>query len=154
MIRILFVCHGNICRSPMGEYLLRDIAARKGWTEKDIYIESAATSTEEIGNGVYPPVKKLLEERGINCSKKRARRLRSDEYWNWDYILCFDAENVSEIGRICGQDLGHKVHLLGSYAGQQGDIADPWYTRDFKLCMEQTENGCKAFLELLTRYRD
>ena len=151
MINILFVCHGNICRSPMGEYLLRDIASRKGWTEADLHIESAATSTEEIGNHVYPPVKKLLEDHGINCSKKRARRIKHDEYWNWDYIIAFDNENVREIARICGPDIGHKVHLLKSYTGDSGEIADPWYTRDFQTCYDETYAGCEELLKVLTR---
>ena len=151
MIKVLFVCHGNICRSPMGEYILRDIAARLGWTESDIMIESAATSTEEIGNQVYPPVRKLLEAHGINCSRKRARHLKSDEYWNWDYIIAFDNENVSEIKRILGPDIGHKVHLLRSYVGDTGEIADPWYTRDFETCWKETEAGCREFIKILTR---
>jgi len=151
MIKVLFVCHGNICRSPLGEYLLRDMAARKGWTENDLYIESAATSSEEIGNHIYPPMKKILEDKGIKCSSKRARKLKQDEYWDWDYILCFDNENVREIERICGPDIGHKVHKLKSYIGDSGEIADPWYTRDFDTCYKETYACLEKFLEVLTR---
>ena len=151
MIRILFVCHGSICRSPMGAYLLRDIAARKGWGEADIHIESAATSAEEIGNPVYPPIRKILESHGINCSGYKARRLKADEYWDWDYIIVFDEENMRETKKIWGSDLGHKIHFIKSYSGKEGYVEDPWYTRDFETCYQEIKEGCEKFLETIVR---
>ena len=134
----------------MAEFVFKEMLRQKG-LENEYLIESRATSTEEIGNHVYPPVKKLLEDHGINCSKKRARRLKSDEYWNWDYIIAFDNENVREIARICGPDIGHKVHLLKSYIGESGEIDDPWYTRNFQKCYDETYAGCVELLKIISK---
>jgi len=98
MIKIIFVCHGNICRSPMAEFIMKQLVTERG-LDDSFYIESAATSTEEIGNGVYPPVKRLLEARGIDCNKKRARRITQADYENFDYILCMDSNNLRNLNR-------------------------------------------------------
>ena len=138
MTKILFICHGNICRSPMAEFIMKDLVCRAGLSEQ-FQISSAATSTEEIGNPVYPPVRKLLTEHGISCAGKTARQLTNADYDQFDRNMY----------RICGGDYADKMHLLGEYAGRRGDIPDPWYTRDFHATWQAVEAGCQGLLEQL-----
>ena len=147
MTRILFVCHGNICRSPMAEFLMRDLVKKAG-LEGQFHIESAATSTEEIGNPVYPPARRKLAEHGIGCTGKTARQLRREDYERFDLIIGMDAGNLRGIRRICGGDPADKVRLLLDYAGRPGqEVADPWYTGDFEAAWRDIEAGCRGLLE-------
>ncbi len=146
MIKVLFICHGNICRSPMAEFVLKEMVKEKG-IEGNFYIESAAISYEEIGNPVYPPVKRLLESLGIDCSNKHARIMTKNDYEEFDYILGMDISNIYGIKRIIGEDSSNKVHLLMEYTGENTEVSDPWYTRDFNEAYNDIYRGCKAFLE-------
>lgn len=150
MKKILFVCHGNICRSPMAEYIFRDEAGKAGL---EAYAESAATSSEEIwggvGNPVYPPVKKLLAERGIDCSDKRARLLTKRDYAGFDLIVVMDGANLRNTLRVFGGDPEGKVRKLLDFTGRGGDVADPWYTRDFTAAERNIDDGCKALIRAM-----
>ncbi len=146
MTRILFVCHGNICRSPMAEFVMKDIVAREGLSG-GFYIASAATSTEELGNGVYPPVRRLLAARGIDCSGKTARQLTRADYDSFDLLVGMDKANIRNMRRICGGDGEGKIRLLLSFAGREAEVADPWYTRDFEAAERDIDEGCRALLE-------
>lgn len=146
MIKVMFVCHGNICRSPMGEFILKDMAAKLG-REDEFLIRSSATSTEEISNPVYPPARAELERHGICCDGKYAVQLRHDDYEKYDVFLCMDSYNVKNAERILGGDPDGKVKKLLSYTGSGRDVSDPWYTGDFKTAYNDIYNGCKAFLE-------
>ena len=149
MIRILFVCHGNICRSPMAEFVMKDLVKKAG-LESQFYIESAATSTEEIGNPVYPPARRKLAEHGIDCTGKTARLLTRGDYARFDLWIGMDAENLWDMRRICGGDPEKKLHLLMEYAGRPGtEVADPWYTRDFNATWRDVEDGCRGLLDSL-----
>ena len=145
MTKILFVCHGNICRSPMAEFLMKELVSDKG-LENDFYIESAATSTEEIGNGVYPPVKRILAARGIDCSAKHARQMTRADYDNFDYIVCMDGKNLRNMGYIAADTQGKYSRLL-DFTNNPHDVADPWYSGDFATTEQEVEEGCKALLE-------
>lgn len=145
MTKILFVCHGNICRSPMAEFLMKELVSDKG-LENDFYIESAATSTEEIGNGVYPPVKRILSSRGIDCSGKHARQMTRADYDNFDYIVCMDGKNLRNMGYIAADTQGKYSRLL-DFTNNPHDVADPWYSGDFATTEQEVEQGCKALLE-------
>ena len=146
MIKILFVCHGNICRSPMAEFVMKDMVKRKGLAES-IEIHSAATSTEEIGNPVYPPARRTLSEHGISCDGKTARRMTKGDYDYYDYIVAMDKNNIRNIERIVGDDQDRKISLLLSYAGIDRDISDPWYTGNFEATWNDVVKGCKGLLE-------
>ena len=146
MIKILFICHGNICRSPMAEFVMKDFVKKAGLADR-FEIASAATSTEEIGNPVYPPVRKLLQAQGIDCSKKTARQLRPQDYDDYDLLIGMDHANIRNIGRICGEDTQKKIHLLLEYTNRPGEVADPWYTRDFEATWKDVQAGCKGLLE-------
>ncbi len=148
MTKILFVCHGNICRSPMAEFIMKDIVKKAG-LEARFHIESAATSTEEIGNLVYPPVFRLLERDSIDCRGKTARQLRRDDYGRFDLLLGMDGENLRNMRRICAGDPENKIHLLMDYTSRPGDVVDPWYTRDFEAARRDITDGCQALLALL-----
>lgn len=148
--KILFVCHGNICRSPMAEFVMRDMV-RKAGLEDQIEIASAATSTEEIGNPVYAPVRRLLAEHGIDCDRKTARQLTNSDYDEYDLLIGMDQANLRNMHWICGGDYLDKMHLLMEYTGRQGEVADPWYTRDFQSTWRDVNDGCKALLEQLMR---
>ena len=131
MIKILFVCHGNICRSPMAEFVMKDLVKQAG-LEEQFYIESAATSTEELGNPVYPPARRKLAEHGIDCTGKRARQLTRSDYSKYDLLIGMDRANLRNMQRICGGDPGSKLYLLMDYSDRPGEVADPWYTDDFE----------------------
>ena len=152
MISVLFVCHGNICRSPMAEFILKDMVQQKGITELFL-IRSAATSTEEIWNGVgnpvYPPAREILRKHGISCEGKRAVQVTKKDYVKYDYIFGMDQRNIRNMLRIFGGDPEGKVRLLLEMAGRSGDIADPWYTGNFQLTYSDIEEGCKGFLRYL-----
>ena len=130
--KILFVCHGNICRSPMAEFIFKDLVCRRGLEEK-FYIESAAVSTEEIGNSIYPPAKRCLNFHGIPFDKsKTARQITRADYDRFDLIICMDRMNLRWLRYIIPDDPQNKVRLMMQYAGQDRDVADPWYTGDFE----------------------
>ena len=146
MVKILFVCHGNICRSPMGEFILKDLAAKAGLADR-FHIESAATSTEEIGNPVYPPARRKLAQHGIDCAGKTARQLTAADYGRFDLLLGMDRANIRNMTRICGGDPQGKIHLLMEYAGHPGrEVADPWYTGDFDAAWDDVLAGCQGLL--------
>lgn len=149
MIRILFICHGNICRSPMAEFIMKDLVQRAGLSSQ-FEIASAATSTEEIGNPVYPPARRKLAEHGIDCSGKTAWQLQNKDYDCYDLLIGMDRANLRRIYQICGGDFSDKVHLLLDYTNRPGDIADPWYTEDFDTAWKDIEEGCRGLLSLLT----
>ena len=153
MIKILFICHGNICRSPMAEFIMKDLLTKQGLTDQ-FYVASAATSTEEIWNGVgnpvYPPARKELAKHGISCDGKRAVQVTKADYARYDYLICMDSNNVRNLERIIGTDVDNKVSMLLDYAGRQGQsIADPWYTGDFSRTYKDIEEGLVGFLEHL-----
>ncbi len=147
MIKILFVCHGNICRSPMAEFVMKDLVAKAG-RAAEFQIESAATSTEEIGNPVYPPARRKLAEHGISCEGHRARQLRKDDYKKFDFLIGMDGANFRNMNRICGGDSEAKIALLRDFTDQPGDVADPWYTGDFEATWRHVEAGCKGLLAI------
>ena len=149
-IKVLMVCHGNICRSPMAEFVFKDMVTRAGLSEQ-FMIASAATSTEEIWNGVgnpvYPPAKKELARHGISCEGKRARQLTRSDYTQYDYLIGMDSANIRNMLRMLGGDPEGKISKLLSFAGLDRDISDPWYTGDFEQTYEDVVLGCKALLE-------
>ena len=149
MTRILFICHGNICRSPMAEFVMKDLVKKAG-LEAWFHIESAATSTEEIGNPVYPPARRKLTEHGIDCSGKTARQLQNDDYEEYDLLIGMDQANLRNMHRICGGDFEGKMHLLMEYTERPGDVADPWYTGDFEATWRDVLEGCQGLLHKLT----
>lgn len=130
MIKVLFVCHGNICRSPMAEFMFKDFVNKKG-LEDLFYIESAATSTEEIGNPVHYGTRRVLDKYGIDYKNKRARQITKSDYDNFDFIIVMDNNNLYNIKRIVGEDKLGKIHKFLEYAGESRDISDPWYTGNF-----------------------
>ena len=152
MIKIMFVCHGNICRSPMAEFVLKDMV-KKADRENEFVIASSATSTEEIwggvGNPVYPPARDELKKHGISCEGKRAVQVKKSDYENYDYLICMDENNMRNIRRIIGSDPEDKVVKLLSFTGENRNVADPWYSGDFETCYRDIYNGCKALLEKL-----
>lgn len=142
MIKILFICHGNICRSPMAEFIMKKLVKDQG-IEDQFIIESAATSTEEIGHDMYPPAKRKLTEKGIPFTKRHARQVRFDEYEKWDFIFGMDRWNLQNLNRIFHMDPQKKIHALL----RDHDVADPWYTDDFETAYQDIETGCKEWLE-------
>ena len=149
MYKILFVCHGNICRSPMAEFVMKDIVA-KAWKSDEFVIASCATSTEEIGNPVHYGTKRKLAEVGISCDKKRAVQLTKSDYDRYDYIIAMDEMNIRNIMRIIKSDPENKVSLLLSHAGIDGSIADPWYTGNFDDTYRDVLLGCKGLFREVT----
>ncbi|MDR3729577.1 MAG: low molecular weight protein-tyrosine-phosphatase [Oscillospiraceae bacterium] len=149
MTKILFVCHGNICRSPMAEFVMKDLVKKAG-REAEFEIASAATSTEEIGNPVYPPARRELAAHGIGCAGHAARQLRRADYDHYDLLIGMDGANVRNMRRMCGGDPDGKIRLLLDFAGRPAqEVADPWYTGDFTATWRDVEAGCKGLLEQL-----
>lgn len=152
MIKILFICHGNICRSPMAEFIMKDLVEKSGLSDQ-FHIASAATSTEEIWNGignpVYPPARTKLAEHGIGCAGKRAVQLKQSDYGKYDYLIGMDSVNIRNMRRMLGRDPEGKIHKLLSFAGSDRDISDPWYTGDFDATYRDVSEGCEGLLEYL-----
>ncbi len=172
MTKIIFLCHGNICRSPMAEFVMKDLVEKAGLSAQ-FEIASAATSTEEIGNPVYPPARRKLAEHGISCAGKTARQMTRRDYETYDYLiamdhnnlrnmarfvggdlehkvsLLMDHNNLRNMARFVGGDLEHKVSLLMDHTRRPGDVADPWYTGDFEATWQDVLEGCTALLEEL-----
>ncbi len=145
-MKVLFVCHGNICRSPMAEFILKALVKARG-LQDSYHIESAAVSSEESGNPIYPPAKRSLTQHGVPFDPaKRARRVSAEDYRNFDRIICMDASNLRLIRRIIPEDPEGKIHLLMSYTGVGRDVADPWYTGDFEEAFQDILAGCEAML--------
>ena len=150
MTRILFVCHGNICRSPMAEFVMKKMVEEAGLTHR-FEIASAATSSEELGNPVYPPARRELQKHGIGCEGKTARRMSREDYDRYDLLVGMDFANIRNMTRICGGDPDGKIKLLLDYAGRHDEVADPWYTGDFRSTWDDVTEGCRALLDTLSR---
>ena len=146
MTQILFVCHGNICRSPMAEFVMKDLVEKAG-LEARFYIESAAVSAEELGNPVYPPARRELAAHGISCDGKTARQMSRADYDRFDLLVCMDTSNLRRMERICGGDPKGKLSRLLDHTDHPGDVADPWYTGDFTATWQDVWSGCTALLE-------
>lgn len=149
MTKILFICHGNICRSPMAEFVMRKLVKDAG-LERDFAIESAATSTEELGNPVYPPARRELMRHGLTCEGKTARQVTAEDYRRFDLLVCMDRANIRNTQRLTGPDREGKIRLLLDYTGEGRDVADPWYTGDFAATWRDVTAGCEALLRALT----
>ena len=151
MIRIMFVCYGNICRSPMAEFVLKDLA-KKRKAEDIFFVSSSATSTEEVPNGigrpVYAPVRELLASKGIDTSGKRAVQLRADDYGKYDLFIAMDDMNIRNMKRILNGDPDGKIHKMCEYFGETKDVDDPWYTRDFEAAYKEIYAGCEGLIDI------
>ena len=145
MIKVLFVCHGNICRSPMAEYILKALLRARGLEDR-YYVESAAVSTEEIGNPIYPPARRCLSQHGVPFDVRQARQITRADYERFDRIICMDASNLRMLRYIIPDDPQGKVHLMMSYTGRSRDVADPWYTGDFETTFQDILTACEAML--------
>lgn len=148
MIKILFVCHGNICRSPMAEFVFRDMVQKRGLADR-FYIASAATSSEELGSPVHHGTTEKLKKYGISTKGKYAVQLKKKDYQEYDYLIGMESRNVRGIHRIIGSDSEHKVSMLLDFTGHPRDIADPWYTGNFDKTYDDIVEGCEAFLNYL-----
>lgn len=146
MIKVLFCCHGNICRSPMAEYVMKDLVTRRGLSDC-FCIDSAATSTEEIGNGVHRGTRGKLREVGIYCGDHRARQMKRADYDRYDYLIGMDDWNIRNMNRIVGSDPDGKIYKLLDFSERPRDIADPWYTGNFDETYEDVAEGCRALME-------
>ena len=153
MIKVLFICHGNICRSPMAEFIFKDLIKKKGIADK-FYVASCATSTEEIwggvGNPVYPPARDELRKHGISCEGKRAVQLKKSDYGEYDYLIAMDNNNIRNMKRMLGGDPEGKVSKLMDYTDRPGDVADPWYSDRFDVAYRDIYDGCVGLLKYLT----
>ncbi|MBQ8248331.1 MAG: low molecular weight phosphotyrosine protein phosphatase [Clostridia bacterium] len=152
----MFVCHGNICRSPMAEFIFRKMASEQGIT--DVTVASSATSTEEIWNGignpVYPPAKAELSAHGIDCAGKRAVQLTKSDYAKYDLFIGMDSANIRNMHRILGGDPDSKIRKLMDYTGRGGDVADPWYSGHFDVTYRDIYDGCLAIIERIRNNMD
>ena len=146
--RIMFVCHGNICRSPMAEFIMKNMVKDKGLSES-FFIASSATSTEEIGNPVYPPAQRELKRHGLSPAGKFAVQLKSSDYDKYDIFAVMDENNLRNIRRIFPNDPLGKIHKLLEYTGSGRDVADPWYSGDFETAYNDIYSGCAALLDEL-----
>ena len=151
MIRILFVCHGNICRSPMAEFVMKDLVRRKG-LQDSYHIESCATSSEELGHDMYPPAKDELDRRGVPYSRRSARRMTKDDYDRFDMIVAMDHQNLRNLRQFVGEDPEMKVSLMLSHTGEDRGVADPWYTGDFSATYRDVLRGCEGILRETSPY--
>ncbi|MFI3327209.1 MAG: low molecular weight protein-tyrosine-phosphatase [Clostridia bacterium] len=150
MTKILMICHGNICRSTMAEFVLKDMVNKEGIAD-EFYIESAGTSREEIGNDTHHGTKAKLKEMNISFTKRHARQVTKADYDNFDYLICMDKNNLRNLERIIGTDTENKFSLLLDFANEHKDIADPWYTGNFDETFEDVVRGCKAFLTTINK---
>ena len=148
-VKILFVCLGNICRSPMAEFYMKDLVRREGCADR-FEIASAATSNEERGNPVYPPARRKLMEHSIDPSGKTARQMTRADYEHYNLLICMDASNLRNMERICGGDPDGKMKMLLDYTDRPGSVADPWYTGDFEATWRDVEAGCTGLFRALT----
>lgn len=146
MTDILFICHGNICRSPMAEFIFKDMVGKLG-RSSEFNVASAATSYEEIGNPIHRGTARILDELGISCSHKRAIHLEKSDYGKYDYLICMDSMNVRNTLRIVGGDKEQKIYKLLDFADSGRDVADPWYTGNFDATYRDVLNGCKGLLQ-------
>ncbi|MCI8410698.1 MAG: low molecular weight phosphotyrosine protein phosphatase [Lachnospiraceae bacterium] len=149
MIKILFVCHGNICRSPMAEFIMKDLV-EKANLEQEIEIASAATSTEEIGNDIHYGTKGILNKYNIPFSRRGARQITKADYGYYDYLVGMDTANIRNMNQIFGGDPEKKIYKMLSFAGINRDVADPWYTGNFEETYQDVITGCKAMLQQIT----
>ena len=149
MIRVLFVCHGNICRSPMAEFILKDLLQKAGRAEEFEIASCATRIWNGVGNPVYPPAREELRRHGIACPDRRAVQLQKSDYDRYDCLIGMDENNIRNMMRILGSDPEHKVHKLLDYTGRGGDVADPWYSDRFDIAYRDIYEGCKALLEQL-----
>lgn len=147
MTKIMFVCHGNICRSPMAEFIFKKIVSERGG---EFEAASSATSREEIGNSVYPPARRILAEHGINCDGKQAVQFTPEDYDNYDYIVCMETFNIKNLNRIIKNDVHHKISRLLDFTSNPRDVADPWYSGDFDTAYNDIYKGCMALYEHLS----
>ena len=150
MTKILFVCHGNICRSPMAEFILKDLV-RKAGCAAEVRIASAATSREELGSPIYPPAQRQLRSHGVPFDDHRARQMTRADYDAYDLLIGMDGANLRNMRRICGGDPEGKLSLLLDWAGRSGDVADPWYTGDFEATWQDVLAGCQGLLDALIK---
>ncbi len=148
MTKIMFICHGNICRSPMAEFVFKDMVAKLGRSD-EFYVASSATSYEEIGNPVHYGTARILDGIGISYKAKRAVHLEKSDYEKYDYLICMDRANVRNTLRIIGNDTHNKVYKLLEFAGSDADVADPWYTGDFNVTYRDVLAGCKGLLKAI-----
>jgi protein-tyrosine phosphatase len=148
LIKIMFVCHGNICRSPMAEFIMKKLVTDAGLSDR-FYIASSATSTEELGNPVYPPARSELAKHDIGCSGKTAVQLRKSDYDRYDYFIGMDTANIRNMNRIFGSDRDGKIYKLLTFTGRSDDVSDPWYSRKFDTAYADIEEGCKGLLAKL-----
>ena len=148
MTGVLFVCHGNICRSPMAEFLFKDLVARRGLAER-FHNESAATTTDEIGNAPHAGTCAILAREGVSCEGKRARQITRDDYERFDVIIGMDDANMRSMQRAFGGDPAGKLHKMMEFAGSERDVADPWYTGDFEATFRDVSDGCEGLLSWL-----
>lgn len=153
MTKILFVCHGNICRSPMAEFIFKNLVRKSGWAG-EFEVASCATSREEIWNGVgnpvYPPAREELRKHGIPCGDRQAVQLTKADYDRYDLLIGMDQANIRNIMQILGADPKEKVHKLLDYTSRGGDVADPWYSGRFDIAYRDIDEGCKALLKHLS----
>ena len=151
MKKLLFVCYGNICRSPMAEFVMKDLVEKYGVADQ-FKIASAATSDEELGNPVYPPARKKLAEHGISCDGKTARQLTVSDYAAYDLLICMDNGNMRDMRRLFGGDPERKLRLLMDFSNRPGEVADPWYTRNFEATWQDVQEGCQGILRYFSRH--
>lgn len=150
MIKILFVCHGNICRSPMAEFVMKDLLEKEGLAEK-VYVASAATSNEEIGNDIHYGTREIFDRYGISYEHRAARRITKQDYAQFDYLVGMDGRNMSSMKRMWNNDPQDKVSLLMDWTGVSRDVADPWYTHDFDTTYDDVLAGCLCLLQHITK---
>ena len=157
MVKVLFVCHGNICRSPMAEFILKKLISEDKFLQGKIYVESAATTRDEIGNSVYPPASRELKKHGIDCQGKTARQIKKSDYDNFDIIIGMDQENIDDLSDFFDNDVSNKIFKMMQFDSRVGykeldeakDVADPWYTRDFNRTYVDIYNGIVGLIEYI-----